>query len=325
MLSRHAIQRAAAAGLLVAAAMSALPAAAPWISAIASSLVGARLYVDADSRARQQADAWRSSRPADAAFMDRIASQPTATWFGSWNGDIRRDVDALAGRGARDGSVPVMVAYNIPDRDCGSYSAGGARDAGAYQRWIRQFAAGLGGRRALVVLEPDAVAQSDCQVGDARGERLSLLRDAVSVLKEAGAAVYLDAGHAGWISPAAMAARLRNAGIAGADGFALNVSNFIGTPANAAYGDALSRLLGGAHYVIDTGRNGRGGPANGEWCNAPEQSLGMLPTTRTGKPLIDAYLWIKTPGESDGSCNGGPPAGKWWPDYALTLARNAAN
>ncbi|MGW5026607.1 glycoside hydrolase family 6 protein, partial [Streptomyces albidoflavus] len=46
------------------------------------------------------------------------------------------------------------------------------------------------------------------------------------------------------------------------------------------------------------------------------------PTTRTGDPLLDAYLWIKRPGESDGSCRGGPSAGTWWPEYALGLARN---
>jgi cellulase/cellobiase CelA1 len=36
-----------------------------------------------------------------------------------------------------------------------------------------------------------------------------------------------------------------------------------------------------------------------------------------------AFLWIKTPGESDGSCGGGPQAGKWWADYALELSRMA--
>ena len=34
-------------------------------------------------------------------------------------------------------------------------------------------------------------------------------------------------------------------------------------------------------------------------------------------------LWIKTPGESDGECHGGPAAGAWWPTYALGLARRA--
>ena len=36
-----------------------------------------------------------------------------------------------------------------------------------------------------------------------------------------------------------------------------------------------------------------------------------------------ALLWIKQPGESDGTCNGGPNAGQWWADYALGLAQRA--
>ena len=38
---------------------------------------------------------------------------------------------------------------------------------------------------------------------------------------------------------------------------------------------------------------------------------------------LDALLWVKLPGESDGTCNGGPAAGAWFPSMALELARNA--
>ncbi|HZF72127.1 MAG TPA: glycoside hydrolase family 6 protein, partial [Gemmatimonadaceae bacterium] len=115
---------------------------------------GARLYVDPASQARRQADAWRRSRPADAALMDKIAAQPLAQWLGGWNLDIGRDVSDAVSRitGAR--SLPVFVAYNIPGRDCGQYSAGGANGSDAYKRWIRAFANGLGNRRAVVILEP---------------------------------------------------------------------------------------------------------------------------------------------------------------------------
>ena len=46
------------------------------------------------------------------------------------------------------------------------------------------------------------------------------------------------------------------------------------------------------------------------------------PTTDTGQGLVDAYLWVKEPGTSDGTCRGGPAAGQWRPQYALELARN---
>ena len=47
--------------------------------------------------------------------------------------------------------------------------------------------------------------------------------------------------------------------------------------------------------------------------------MGPEPTVSTGTALLDAELWIKAPGESDGSCNGGPPAGQFWLAYALML------
>jgi len=37
---------------------------------------------------------------------------------------------------------------------------------------------------------------------------------------------------------------------------------------------------------------------------------------------LDALLWVKAPGESDGSCNGDPAAGQWFQSYAETLVSN---
>ena len=135
--------------------------------------------------------------------------------------------------------------------------------------------------------------------------------------------MYIDAGNARWQPAPVMANRLQQAGIAMADGFSLNVSNFQPTSINVAYGEQISRLTGGKHFIIDTSRNGM--PANStEWCNPRGRALGVTPTTNTGHPLIDAFLWVKQPGESDGTCNGGPRAGSWWSDYALELSRLAA-
>jgi endoglucanase len=91
-----------------------------------------------------------------------------------------------------------------------------------------------------------------------------------------------------------------------------------------AYGGQLSRLIGGKHFIVDTSRNGLGPAPDGSWCNPSGRALGERPTTATGDPLADAYFWIKRPGESDGTCNGGPAAGQWWGDYALGLAKRAA-
>lgn len=56
------------------------------------------------------------------------------------------------------------------------------------------------------------------------------------------------------------------------------------------------------HFLVDTGRNGvtdmRQDCAN--WCNIRGAGVGRVPTTATNNSLIDAFMWLKTPGESDG-------------------------
>ena len=285
-----------------------------------------------DSRAAQQAATWRAvGRAADAALMDRIAATPVAEWLNGPNpGPLVRARTAAA---TRAGRIAVLVAYYIPNRDCGQYSVGGAPTAAAYRAWIDEFATALGDRGAYVIVEPDAVAQvvAGC-TRVAANDRYALLAYAVDHLKrQPNTHVYLDAGNSGWIPEAwRLVDALKASGVARADGVALNVSNYQTNKASSTYGDqlskdlALSKDLVGKHYVIDTSRNGNG-PYSGTdaWCNPPGRALGTPPTTRTDAPLLDAYLWIKRPGESDGTCRGGPAAGQWWPSYALELARNA--
>jgi endoglucanase len=91
-----------------------------------------------------------------------------------------------------------------------------------------------------------------------------------------------------------------------------------------SYGKAIvAALSSNAHFVIDTSRNGRGPAAGGVWCNPPGRGLGTPPSASTGDPAADAFLWVKHPGASDGTCNGGPAAGTWWPAAALELASNS--
>ena len=51
----------------------------------------------------------------------------------------------------------MLVAYNIPFRDCAQFSAGGATTPAEYEAWIDGFAAGIGDREAIVILEPDGL------------------------------------------------------------------------------------------------------------------------------------------------------------------------
>jgi endoglucanase len=285
---------------------------------------GVPLYVEPASPAAEQARAWRGTRPADAALMDHLASQPTALWVGDFTPDVEAAAAAQVAAARAQGALPVLVAYDIPRRDCGLHSAGGARDAAAYRRFVGALAAGIGGAPAVVILEPDALAGMDCLPPREQGERVRLIAEAASRLAALpGTSVYIDAGNSAWVGAAEIARRLRAAGVRRATGFALNVSNFRRTPESRAYGLALSRRLGGAPFVIDTSRNGRGPAPGGAWCNPPGRGLGERPTAATGDPLVHAFLWVKRPGESDGTCGGSPPAGVWWPEYALGLVQRA--
>ena len=295
------------------------------VAATPSPLAGATFFVDPSTPARRQADAWRASRPADAALMERIAARPVAMWLGDWMGtEPYAEVARLTATVTAAGAVPVFVVYNIPLRDCGLWSAGGAASGPAYTRWVSEVARAIGSSRAVVIVEPDAVAGMDCLSTSDQQTRLALIREAVRTLKaNPRTTVYIDAGNAGWHPPVKMAPRLREAGMQAADGFALNVSNFFDNAESIRFGAELSGLTGGKHFVIDTSRNGSGPSTPYEWCNPPGRSVGVSPTTSTGHPLVDAYLWVKPPGESDGQCNGGPSAGHWWPEYALGLAQRA--
>ncbi|RYZ07387.1 MAG: hypothetical protein EOO73_12085 [Myxococcales bacterium] len=268
------------------------------------------LYVDPDSKA---AGAANSLSGADADLMKKISTSPQAVWI--LGGDPAGQVRGAIGKGGSQ--LRVLVAYNIYNRDCGSMSSGGAADATAYKSWIDGFADGIGDDKVVVVLEPDTLAH-ECD--PTRWESLAY---AVTSLKaKPNAHVYIDAGHSGWVADGTMASRLKTAGIANADGFALNVSSFQTTESSIGYGKAISGQVGNKPFIIDTSRNGQG-PAGSEWCNPPGRGLGEKPTANTGDPLVHAFFWIKKPGESDGECNGGPGAGQWFQSYALELAKNA--
>jgi endoglucanase len=288
--------------------------------------IGQHLYVDSASPAATAEAALKLTNPTGAAALDKIATRSQADWFGDWNPatTVTQTVAARASAIRLAGALPVFVVYDIPLRDCNGYSGGGAPSAAAYKTWISSFTTGLGNGRTIVILEPDALAQLDCLPSSERSNRLALLSYAVRTLSaHSHTYVYIDAGHSGWIDAATMTQRLRSADVADARGFSLNVSNYDATNVERTYGDTIVNQLGsGKHFVVDTSRNGLG--SSGEWCNAPGRALGPKPTYMTYDGKADAYLWIKRPGESDGTCNSGPPAGQFWTDYAIGLAQRAA-
>ena len=384
-------------------ALSALVAGAP---AAADDVLdaGDRLYVNPTSTTLQAAASLTGQARADAQLL---GSFPSANWFTKGTpAEVQTQVNAVVTAAAADGSVPVLVAYNLPFRDCAQYSAGGAADTAAYAAWIDAFAAGIGNRDAVVILEPDGLgiipwyttvngAQEWCQPAEldaatAASDRFVQLNHAVDALGALSkTAVYLDGTHSGWLGVGDISDRLIKAGVARADGFFLNASNYVTTDRLTRYGSWVSDCVYLAsnswyqaqwcgsqyypaspndtstwgltdaaydqafadtgltrnaavqkHFVIDTSRNGLGPwtPPAGvyadaeDWCNPPGRGLGIAPTTTTGNALIDAFLWIKVPGESDGQCYRGtagpldpargiadPAAGAWFAVQAREL------
>ncbi|MEE6165456.1 glycoside hydrolase family 6 protein [Mycolicibacterium sp. 120322] len=281
-------------------------------------LAGQTFYVNPDSKAM------RAAKGAGSPELDAIANTPTAYWMDNVS-SLAVDSKYIATAQAA-GTMPILALYGIPHRDCGSYAAGGFGSADAYKGWIDGVAAAIGSGPAAVILEPDALAMADCLSGAQRQERFDLMSYAVDTLtRNPATALYIDAGHSRWVSAPEMANRLNQVGVAKARGFSLNTANFFTTDEEIGYGDAISGAVGGKPYVIDTSRNGAG-PAGGDmyWCNPSGRALGVAPTTATGNGNVDAFLWVKRPGESDGSCGTGEPsAGTFVNQFAVDLVRNA--
>ncbi|SOJ53984.1 Endoglucanase A [Mycobacterium simulans] len=297
------------------------PAPEVRLAGDANPLAGMPFYVNPNSAAM------RAAQHADppSAELSAIANTPQAYWIVP--GSSAATVAKYAGDAAAAGALPVFTLYGIPHRDCGSFAAGGFGSVAEYRSWIDGIAADLGSSPAAVVVEPDALAMADCLSADQRQERYDLIRYAVETLThDPAAAVYVDGGHVRWHSAEDMAARLNQAGVARARGFSLNTANFFTTEDEIGYGEAISGLTNGSHYVIDTSRNGVGPAPDSalNWCNPSGRALGTPPTTATGGAHADAYLWIKRPGESDGTCDkGDPPAGTFVNQFAIDLARKA--
>jgi len=388
-----------------------------------------------------------AGKSAEAAALAQMVATPQAVWFNSGTpAQVEQQVNVTMNKAQAKGTVPVLVAYDIPGRDCAQYSAGGALTDADYQAWIAAFAAGIGHGKAVVILEPDSLGNmpSDCNLPAGTNYpftdqgRITDLTDAVADIEaDPNTSVYLDGTHSAWQQVGNIAQRLVEAGVQQAQGFYLDVSNYQYTSNNIAYGTWISdciayaqasgavgsgavgpgtyqaetgffngscpnqywnggpangfigtgmnnfvpwndqvpapsdlpdadsvagtdswyaSLLGSVgatattHFVIDTSRNGEGpnpmtggpdadmanytaapydqpstsisGLLTGNWCNPPGSGLGLAPTANTGVPLVDAYLWIKTPGQSDGQCDSAGGTRAW--DYTAYNPWNIA-
>ncbi|WP_438491894.1 glycoside hydrolase family 6 protein [Streptomyces asiaticus] len=293
------------------------------------STVDEGFYIDPDSSAAK----WLPANPDDpqAKKIERsLVRRPGARWFGGWNEDIKANIEAYVSAAAAKGQLPIITLYNMHNRDGDGQSAGGAASPDEYRAWIDEAVAGIADHPSVVIVEPDSLAQLDTLSSDAaRAERTASITYAAQALGALPATtVYLDGGNATWVRPAEMATRLRDAGVEHVRGFAVNIANFDAVDVCCTYATQIKTELAHlgvpkAGFVVDTSRNGNGAmDAEGQhvdWCNPAGRRLGVPSSIGVGG--ADYLLWIKAPGDSDGSCGVGEgiPSGAFSPYLAERL------
>ena len=309
------------------------PLALPVAPTGGNPLAGASFFVDPRSVSARAAQ----SDPA----LGVIARQPGAARFGSFsfgkNGvpDIQTAVTRYLSRAqvTSPGTVPLLSTYRVVHGLCGHASDSPA-DVAAYHNFIDGFAAGIGSYRAVIFLEMDSIITMPCLSRHGQAVREAELRYAASTLmaNDPHVVIYMDAGAADALSARTAARFLRAAGVAQIQGFFLNSTHYDWTSNEIRYGERISRLTGGRHFVVNTAVNGRGPlrppniakQGNEVLCNPPGRGLGPRPTTSTGARNVDMFAWIGNPGESGGACRpGAPGTGVYWPGYAKMLVHNA--
>ena len=303
-------------------------------------LTGASAFVDPKSLAANAARHYRNSHPAWSHALDVIAREPDVQRYGNWSGpNPGLQVAQYLARAQvlEPGTVPEISTYYLVDAKrvgshCGHYADPPWRQ-GAYHKWISSLASGIGDYRVIVFLEMDSLITTGCLSHHGLAVRLAELHDANNILSQLPhAVVYLDAGAADATHAGKEASMLNRAGVSEIQGFFLNSTHFDWTLHEIHYGDEISRLTGGKHFVVNTAENGRGPlvphnrvkQGNEILCDPPGRGLGPLPTFNTGFANVDAFAWIAYPGRSGGACRpGAPPTGVFWPQLAVQLVHNA--
>jgi len=276
-------------------------------------------------------------------WLDTAAKVPTVDTY-------LTNIEALNAAGADPPVIGTFVVYDLPDRDCAADASNGEysiADNGVanYKAYIDSIKAILSNHTktdVVLVIEPDSLANlvtnlSVSKCANAEAAYKECVTYAIQQLNLANVAMYLDAGHAGWlgwsanIGPAAtLFGNLYSAANSPSQvrGLATNVANYNGWDLASApsytsgdsnydeklYVNALAPLLVAAgypaHFITDTSRNGVQPTAQqawGDWCNVKGTGFGVRPTTSTGDALEDAFVWVKPGGECDGTSNSSAP------------------
>jgi cellulose 1,4-beta-cellobiosidase len=234
--------------------------------------------------------------------------------------------------------IPIVV-YNLPLRDCAAAASAGQfteANMDPYKKYIDSIVQEIQkvpDLSVVVIVEPDSLPNLVTNINQAKCAKakpvyMEGVAYAVKSLQLPNVAIYLDIAHAGWLgwdsarAPTAKvyAEVMKMAAPAKIRGFATNVANYNVVKATvddpiakdtkikdeASFVQAMSQELQAVglptNFIIDTSRSGteKSRTVWGNWCNIKKAGLGPLPQANPGIPNVDAFVWVKPPGESDG-------------------------
>src|SRR5438067_2395166 len=259
---------------------------------------------------------------ADRATFDKLLSQPRIRWFGAWipthpSGNQRgarataqNYIQQVTG-GDPDVGVQIGIFRLQPFEHTACQRLPTAAEQADYRDWIQEFAAGIGDARVAIALQPD-MPFTLCLPGRSSIDLKLIAWTVAQFSALPHTTVYIDSGAAAWMKPATAASMLKRAGVAGARGFALNLTHYDSTARQVAYGKRVLKALArrgvrGKHFVVNTAQNGRPFTTQAHWhafqsgtvCAGRSSrncvTLGQPPTTATRSPAVDAFLWLGRP------------------------------
>ncbi|TMW61366.1 hypothetical protein Poli38472_012557 [Pythium oligandrum] len=280
----------------------------------------------------------KTTYPELADRINTVQDQGLTPWYtdNSPKDSLEKVITNLSSKCGTNTKIP-MVVYGIPNKDCeaGYSNLGFNKNFDDYKAFIQRLNKEFPNQHMIYIVEPDALGllvNGGCAVKHEYKKYVQYVLETLST--NPNAELYLDIGS--WIisgNPDAAAKVVNEVWPKNSKlkGISLNVSNYKKTDDMLALCDQFATRTGRKDMkcIVDTSRNYRETP-NGQWCNVKGAGLGVPPTQNTGKARAAYYMWVKTPGLSDGECTHenreqsmlGPRAGNFFKEYFEMLWKN---
>ncbi|MBV9338945.1 MAG: glycoside hydrolase family 6 protein [Solirubrobacterales bacterium] len=205
-------------------------------------------------------------------------------------------------------AAAVITTYFVKH---GSGCDGG--DQPNFQADVDNLKAAVGNFPALIFVEEDGIDTICWRNPAAVSGRAALLKYEIDQLSQLPhALVYVEGGSTDANSPGEVAQVLNASDANKIRGFFLGDTHFNWAYKEIKFGNKVSRLTHGLHFVVDTRADGNGPLLNPhpvtqgveQLCNPPGRGLGPKPGASDGmsygmySPHLDGFVWVTSPGES---------------------------